>query len=91
MVRQITPEEATRLQSSSFEGSVLTGEVTGMTMSCIGYLQMLAAQGGRELVISDLGPAMAELGLDGWELVSHTTVSVPIPADMFYFKREIQP
>jgi hypothetical protein len=89
IVRQITPEEATRLRSSSFAGSVVTGEVTGMTMSCIGYLQTLTASGGKELVISDLAPTMAQLGLEGWELVSHGTVSVPIPADIFYFKREI--
>ena len=40
--------------------------------------------------ITDLHDKMAELGLDGWELVSHTDLISHSGHQAFYFKRPIE-
>ena len=43
------------------------------------------------VTISSLEQVVNELGLDGWELVSHTVVPVPVPGmEVYFFKRPIE-
>jgi hypothetical protein len=40
--------------------------------------------------VTDLHGTLTQLGLAGWELVSHTQVVQPTPVEAFYFKRPLQ-
>ena len=51
-----------------------------------GYLRFFRSPEEAQL-ITERGSTIAQLGLDGWELVSHTVRSDPIHQDVYYFKR----
>ena len=59
----------------------------GRVVARSGSLSFLQAAETR--AITELDKTLTELGLDGWELVSHIHSDQPLQAETFYFKREI--
>jgi hypothetical protein len=79
-------EEKRDLQEHGFKGKILEGEE--VTLAAFGYLKFLGSSQEPE-EITNPDHAMAQLGRDGWELVSHTEITSPTEMEVFYFKRQL--
>lgn len=84
MARRASDAERLALENDGFEGLIVTeGEVH---VAKLGWLSFLGSSQEAEEVVN-LGDRMAQLGQDGWELISHVEVTSPTTREVFHFKR----
>lgn len=84
-VSSVSDAQKRELEEEGFEGLIkLEGEIT---VARLGYLKVLGSSDELEKIV-DLENTIAQLGRDGWELVSHTQVTAPT-IQVFYFKRQL--
>ena len=86
-VRQISDAQERELEEQGFEGLIETEEET--TVARLGYLNFLGCAEKPQAIV-ELENTIAQLGRDGWELVSHTQITSPTAVQVFYFKRQGQ-
>ncbi len=76
-------------ERQEFEAPRLNATITeledGRVAIMHGLLRHLGV--GEDRVITNVHEEIAQLGLDGWEMVSHTEITTPTPIQIFYFKR----
>lgn len=84
IIHDVSEQEQATLRKQGFLKAFKLNEdiVTG------GYLKFLGTEKEVER-ITDLGERIAQLGLEGWELVTHTPVISPANIEFFYLKRVI--
>jgi hypothetical protein len=90
LVRDITAEEEQHLQTAGFAGDVLheSDPVDGpLIIVRQGTLRLLSRPREESEAFTDLGAVVTRLGLEGWELVSHSHAGSNAT---LYFKRPLQ-
>lgn len=90
-VRKVSDEERVNVQDVVPAGSFHEDD-DGTVFLRIAQIYFMNDSGDGEAKeqFTSLNAAMRKLGLDGWELVSHTESSRLPGSEMFYFKRPIE-
>jgi hypothetical protein len=86
MVRETSEHDTQDLEQGGLQ-PVVRSIGDGETLVMLGNVYFLRT--AERVAITDLSSAITQLGLDGWELVSHTELQHPAQIEMFYFKRQI--
>jgi hypothetical protein len=82
-------EERDGLESLLQMGASATTMETGDIVVSMTTLRFFGKAGSPEIQ-KNFGDTIARLGLEGWELVSHTEITRPTVMECYDFKRSIQ-
>src|SRR5262245_54512893 len=87
--RPVTEEERQELEAQDLEFRFsVTGDTIAAHRGDLVFLQSDQLDQELERIpVLNTGQKIAELGLEGWELVSHTMLLHPVGAEVFYLKR----
>lgn len=88
MQRMATEAEVAVLEANQIAVQVQRDPaIAPQVMISRGHVDYLAEDPTHTKAITDLREAIATLGRDGWELVSHTPKELPTKVEVFFFKR----
>ena len=85
---EVSDDQKAALKETGFPGDIVEDAYAPSIMRG-GHLKFLGSSQDAES-FTELGETIARLGQDGWEMVSHTEVTTPFVASVFYFKREVK-